>query len=105
MALSPQPVELDPVTLAGKVTHDNFEKSKPEWSVYAAKHGTANLDKSKWDFNESNTAGETRDATLTLASDAADQIALLHEGKQIALYVKYPENQFIDTVNVRLKKT
>jgi hypothetical protein len=100
MALSNQPAHLDPTTLSTIVTHDSFKNSPPEWIVLAAKCGTAYLIASKWDFNESTTEGETRNATLSLASDASDQIALLRDGKQIVLYVKYPGNPTKDTLNV-----
>jgi hypothetical protein len=100
--LAPSTAHLDPATLSTIVTHDNFEKSYPEWLVLAAKCGTTNLDKSKWDFSESTTPGVVRNATLTLAADASDQIGLLQAGNQIVLYVKYPGNPVIDVLNVRM---
>jgi hypothetical protein len=104
MALSPQPLELDPNTFSGVVTHDNFTESPPEWAAYAAKSEGLYLDQSRWGFTESPTTGLTRDATVTLDSTANDQIDLLKAGKQIALYIAYPGIRRVDTLNVCLKK-
>jgi hypothetical protein len=107
MSLKPQPVILDPTRLCGDVTHDNYDVSKKEWVVLAAKaQSGVYLDKSRWDFNESERQGATRDATLSLARDATDQIELLRCGEQITLYITYNSGnpgKPIDSLAVRMR--
>jgi hypothetical protein len=103
MALSPNPLMLSSESFTGIVTNSSFDNSLPPWSVLAVKASSGQyLEKARWSFTPSDTAGVLRNATLTLAPGSTDEEARLRNGEQLTIVVRYANTLKFDCLYVRL---